>query len=77
MKEYTFFWNGPFSNWYPAESKLLKKLLENSNFVEASPYDKVWGVGLAEENPLILDEKNWRGENLLGKVLDKVKETLS
>lgn len=42
--------------------------------VEASPYDKIWGVGLAEEDPLILDEKNWKGENLLGKALMKVRE---
>lgn len=52
---------------------IKKKLLENSNFAEASPYDLVWGVGLSEEDPRILDEKNWTGQNLLGKVLEKVK----
>jgi len=41
--------------------------------VEASPCDTVWGVGLAANNPLILDEKNWRGQNLLGKVLMRVR----
>jgi len=44
--------------------------------VEASPYDKVWGVGLLEDDPLILDEKNWQGENLLGKVCMTVRSQL-
>lgn len=44
--------------------------------VEASPYDLVWGVGLSAKDPLILDEKNWRGLNLLGKALMRVREDL-
>jgi len=35
-------------------------------FVEASPYDKVWGIGLSENNPLIHDPDNWKGTNWLG-----------
>ena len=45
--------------------------------VEASPYDTVWGVGLSAKDPLILDEKNWRGQNLLGKVLMRVRRDVS
>ncbi len=41
-------------------------------FVEASPYDKIYGVGLHYSDDLILDEKNWQGENLLGKALNEV-----
>lgn len=37
--------------------------------VEASPYDKVWGVGLGEDNPLILSTENWNGDNLLGQAI--------
>lgn len=44
--------------------------------VEASPVDTIWGVGLSKEDPLILDEKNWKGLNLLGKVLMKVRKDL-
>lgn len=44
--------------------------------VEASPYDKIYGVGLKWNNDLILDERNWKGENLLGKALMQVREIL-
>ena len=61
---------------YKQNPDLKKTISENSNFAEASPYDLVWGVGFREDDPLILDSKNWKGENLLGKVLDKVKNNL-
>ena len=44
--------------------------------VEASPYDRIWGVGLDVEDTRILDEKNWRGQNLLGKALMDVRAEL-
>lgn len=44
--------------------------------VEASPYDKVWGVGLGEEDPLILDSANWKGRNLLGEALMTVRRLI-
>ena len=46
------------------------------HFVEGSPYDKIWGVGILYNNPLIADSKNWKGENLLGKCLDNVGDYL-
>jgi len=44
--------------------------------VEASPYDKIWGIGMLEtdsraENPLM-----WNGENLLGFALMEVRDEL-
>ena len=50
---------------------------ENRIIVEASPYDKIWGVGLLEDDPLILDEKNWKGLNLLGKALREVRSKMN
>lgn len=63
-----------FSTNTKEKEELLK--YKDLKFVEASPFDCIWGVGLAEDNPLIEDEKNWRGLNLLGKCLDKVLLTL-
>ena len=34
--------------------------------VEASPSDKIWGVGLAVDDPLVMDPNNWNGTNWLG-----------
>jgi hypothetical protein len=58
--------------------KLREQLLSfpGKRFVEASPNDNIWGIGLHYNNTLALDEKNWRGQNLLGKALDKVRNTL-
>lgn len=56
----------------------LRTLLGTGNniIVEASPTDRIWGVGLAENDPLILNPKNWRGTNWLGDVLMEVRNVL-
>ena len=56
---------------YMQNPDYMQELLKTGDriLVEASPYDTIWGVGLHYTDPLILDEKNWRGENLLGRVL--------
>lgn len=59
----------------PYYSQTLKNTGERI-LVEASPTDKIWGVGLGETDPLILDEKNWKGSNLLGKALMEVRTML-
>jgi len=58
---------------YKQNENLLKELLKYENYVEASPYDTIWGIGMAADNPNINNPNNWKGSNLLGKVLDKVK----
>lgn len=44
-------------------------------FVEASPYDKIWGVGITV-CPEAADPKNWKGLNLLGIILGRVRDRL-
>lgn len=43
---------------------------------EASPYDLVWGIGLSKHDPLAQNPDNWRGQNLLGKILENVRAHL-
>lgn len=44
--------------------------------VEASPYDKIWGIGLDRETALKGTVEQWQGENLLGCALMDVRDWL-
>src|SRR3546814_1832186 len=39
---------------------------EGTQLVEASPYDRIWGAGLAASDARITDPTKWPGLNLLG-----------
>jgi ribA/ribD-fused uncharacterized protein len=54
------------------QNQELKEFLLSTGesiLVECSPSDKIWGVGLAINDSLWEDEKNWQGQNLLGYAL--------
>lgn len=53
---------------FSSSEKLLNILLDTDDLilVEASPYDRIWGIGLEETDPRVLDEGKWQGQNLLG-----------
>jgi len=62
------------------QNEELKKILlstKDKMIVEASYVDPVWGIGLHYNDDKILDEDNWRGENLLGKAIMTVKNYLT
>ena len=43
---------------------------------ECSPNDCIWGIGLALDDPRHQDISQWRGQNILGRTLMRVREAL-
>lgn len=51
---------------------LLSKDFMGKTFVEASPYDNIWGIGISVKDAF--EGKEWKGNNLLGKLLTKLRD---
>lgn len=57
----------------------LREFLLNTGdrvLVEASPMDRVWGIGLAADDEAAGDPERWRGPNLLGFALMEARHRL-
>ena len=61
---------------FKQHAKLREQLLETEgkDIVEASPMDRIWGIGFGKKNAL-KSKAAW-GENLLGKALMQVRDEL-
>lgn len=59
-----------------SQNEKLKTFLKTTGdkvLVEASPHDKIWGIGLEQSHPDASNPAKWRGLNLLGFGLMKVR----
>ena len=56
----------------------LKKLLCGTEgmMAEASPYDKLWGIGLAEFIAASTPPRLWPGKNWLGLILTEIRDSI-
>lgn len=62
-----------------SQNEEFKKFLlstDNTILVEASPYDKIWGIGMLESDENIKNPLLWNGENLLGSALVDIRDEL-
>lgn len=50
---------------------------DNTIFIEASPYDKIWGVGMDRNHANIFNPDQWLGDNKLGFILTELHRTLT
>ena len=61
------------------QSPQLKEFLVNTGkrvLVEASPVDRIWGIGLSADDEAASNPIRWKGENLLGFALMEVRDIL-
>lgn len=63
---------------YTQNENLKKELLKykGKTFVEASPYDAIYGIKMGMWDEGVEDPANWQGENLLGKWHNQFLEVL-
>ena len=62
-----------------SQNEILKDFLldtKETELIEASPYDKFWGIGLSMDTPEVFDKTKWKGKNMLGQLLQTVRNTL-
>ena len=58
--------------------QLAEYLISTKNciLVEASPRDRIWGIGMGQSNPDAENPVKWRGRNLLGFALTEARDEL-
>ena len=66
---------------FEQNSELRSKFMELGKsrfFVEGSPYDKIWGIGMSADNKNVYDPSHWYSDaqNLLGFALMEVRDKI-
>jgi len=62
-----------------SQNEHLQQLLLGTGdkiLVEASPKDKIWGIGLDRDNPDALHPSKWKGTNFLGEALMQARKII-
>lgn len=64
---------------FSQNAKLREFLLSTGDKIlaEASPRDRIWGIGMGKSNPDALDPAKWRGRNLLGFSIMSVRKKIA
>lgn len=74
------YWIVVNGNYYKfSENEALRKYIistERAVLAEASPFDCIWGIGMAEDKAQHCEAGNWKGQNLLGFALMEVREEI-
>ncbi|CAM9267547.1 unnamed protein product [Pylaiella littoralis] len=57
---------------------MRERLLDTGEklLAEASPFDPVWGIGLRADDPAARAPQSWRGQNLLGEILQDTRRKI-
>jgi len=63
---------------FSQNAKLKSELLKTGNkeMVEASPHDRIWGIGLHWDDDDVLDKSKWKGTNWLGEAIMEARDTI-
>lgn len=63
---------------FSQNASICKTLIDTkgATLVEASPFDRIWGIGLSQTHPHFHDRTRW-GQNLLGKCLEQVRQMVA
>jgi len=70
-------YRGNYAKFTQNKDHLITLMKTGSTYlVEARPEDKVWGIGLAEDDPDAQIQSKWKGLNLLGQVITRVRNDL-